>query len=288
MEPRFFVAMRHFKFLEKRVKSTARGGVELLNKQIRYTLLTALIGATISLTNGFLTRDRIATLENESKQTTQRLEEYARNRGEFSLDRALRDVHNDGSNPALLQPTTKNTFSGWLSQLGMSTRPRFTFGRPAQAKAIPAPRYIPQRYRVTAAFASWLPYQGRNVIADNAVKGLTGTAWPKTGGWCQKWVRITLEHAHGAKFSRFMRSSAKLTAAAFLASPYVIDPRKGTLPGDIGYKVNGSGGFGHVGIRGWGNVMLENTSWNGDGDGDARTARSLKEWGKADVWVRLH
>ena len=87
---------------------------------------------------------------------------------------------------------------------------------------------------------------------------------------CQQWVRECYEVIYGKSYDRYRVGSAKLAGLKWFE-----DSRLGKLPsgvvvlktgniadtqlGDILYRVTGSGGFGHVGIRVLGNRVAENS-----------------------------
>jgi hypothetical protein len=103
---------------------------------------------------------------------------------------------------------------------------------------------------------------------------------------CQQWLRQVVQSVYGSQFDDFWKGSAATTGRCFQHSPYAVPLANGSQPGDILYKLKGSGGDGHVGIRLPGNLVAENSSVHWDGR-DARGTRTLKEFGNFDLIVRL-
>jgi hypothetical protein len=95
-----------------------------------------------------------------------------------------------------------------------------------------------------------------------------------------------VQAVYGSKFDEFWSTSARLTGRRFKKSPYAVNLTNGSVVGDLLYKLNGSGGAGHVGIRIAGNRVAENSSVHWDGI-DARGIRTLREFGHFDLIVRL-
>jgi hypothetical protein len=104
---------------------------------------------------------------------------------------------------------------------------------------------------------------------------------------CQMWVREVLEHVYKLKYDDYMKPTAALSALAFKNSPFAVPLKNGSAVGDILYRIHGSGGDGHVGIRIDGNRVAENSSVHWGDDEDARGIRTLKEFGNFDLIVRL-
>jgi hypothetical protein len=104
------------------------------------------------------------------------------------------------------------------------------------------------------------------VTADRMTRGV-GIRVPL---YCQRWVRECVQEVYGGDYDEFWAGSAKATARRFLAAA-----KANTLPtgvkvietsdpfdtqlGDLLYRLSGSGGFGHVGIRIGGNKVAENS-----------------------------
>jgi hypothetical protein len=104
------------------------------------------------------------------------------------------------------------------------------------------------------------------------------------------WVREVVQSLYGGLFNRYWKGTALLTAKAFQPSQYAVPLDNGSTIGDLLYKMHGSGGAGHVGIRIDGNRVAENSSvhWNPqDARPDARGIRRLSEFGNFDLIVRL-
>jgi hypothetical protein len=105
-------------------------------------------------------------------------------------------------------------------------------------------------------------------------------------GWCEKFVRYAKTDAYGSQFSHLQRSTALETALVFQDAGYSVPVKNGSIEGDLLYKLTGSGGAGHVGIRLRGNMVAENSTVHWDGT-DARGIRTLAEFGNYDLIIRL-
>lgn len=95
-----------------------------------------------------------------------------------------------------------------------------------------------------------------------------------------------MQAVYGDRFDEYWRDSALHTGLAFRSSPYNVPLTQGSTQGALLYKLHGSGGDGHVGIRVMGNMVAENSSVHWDGR-DARGKRTLREFGNFDVIVIL-
>lgn len=123
-------------------------------------------------------------------------------------------------------------------------------------------------------------------INDEALHALTAPGFASTPHMCQRWVREVVQAVYGSRYDRFWKSTALLTGASFHGAGLFVPLGEGSVPGDLLYKLHGSGGDGHVGIRILGNQVAENSSVHWDGR-DARGCRSLTEFGNFDLIVRL-
>lgn len=111
-----------------------------------------------------------------------------------------------------------------------------------------------------------------NKVLANAVKDAIeqvpnspeeGHWYPTESGRCQEFIRLVVQGRYGNKYDKYWDTSAKKTAVNFMEDGiYVVKAKswKDTQLGDIIYKLKGSGGFGHVGIRSWDSVIGENSS----------------------------
>ena len=128
-------------------------------------------------------------------------------------------------------------------------------------------------------------------LSDAATKAVHAkTGFTKEKSMCQKFTRQVIQSVYGSKFDKFFKGSAKETGEAFLKDgKYVIDKKRGSVPGDLLYKLDGSGGFGHVGIRVEQNQVAENSvrHYARSGGRDGRGFRSLQEFGDFDLIIRL-
>ncbi len=123
-------------------------------------------------------------------------------------------------------------------------------------------------------------------LAKTALKGLRDAKTTREPHQCEKWARQAKEAAYGLKFGAFQRYNAFMTANAFREAGFSIPLDHGSKEGDLLYKLHGSGGDGHVGIRLAGNMVAENSSVHWDGT-DARGLRTLAEFGNFDLIIRL-
>lgn len=126
-------------------------------------------------------------------------------------------------------------------------------------------------------------------LNDAAVHAVTAPGYETKPHFCLRWVREVCQHVYGSEYDEFWAASAKETGQNFLDDgTYVIPHTEGAQAGDILFKLHGSGGAGHVGIRVLGNRVAENSSVHFNDNGtDARGFRSLIEFGHYDVIVRL-
>lgn len=125
------------------------------------------------------------------------------------------------------------------------------------------------------------------ILDHDALLALTLPNFVKAPHCCQEWVRQVCQAATGDLFDDFWGESALITAQNFESDDTLTVPLvQGSQPGDLLYKMHGSGGDGHVGIRILGNRVAENSSvhWTGR---DARGIRPLVAFGNFDLIVRL-
>lgn len=101
------------------------------------------------------------------------------------------------------------------------------------------------------------------------------------------WVRLVIEWVCGLVFWSKNPPDAIAACHALQALGFEVPKENGSVPGDLLFKLTGSGGFGHVGIRVAGNMVAENSSVHDDDDGDARGLRTLAEFGDFDVIIRI-
>lgn len=129
--------------------------------------------------------------------------------------------------------------------------------------------------------------QRGNLLAAVAHGALRMRGFPTAPRLCQRFVRMVIQAAYGRRYDRYHGATAEQSRHLWSASPYAVDPSRGSVIGDILYKRGTpSNPAGHVGIRIAGNRVAENSTVHG-GDGDARGTRSLDEFGKVDLIVRL-
>lgn len=131
---------------------------------------------------------------------------------------------------------------------------------------------------------------GNAKLAQVAIEGVEKASWaPLESGLCQVFARLCYEHVYGKEFEKYRRASAALTGLAFQAGGLAITEAQAgkKQPGDILYKVHGSGGYGHVGIVVDENRVAENSSTHIGRVRGALGYRTLAQFGSCDLVVRL-
>jgi hypothetical protein len=125
-------------------------------------------------------------------------------------------------------------------------------------------------------------------VAQMAIDCLTLRGIENTqAGHCAGWVREVVERVHPAIFHHPRGLDARAAFEWYVAKGLLIPRRRGSVPGDLLFKVGGGHGLhGHVGVRIAGNVVAENSSVHGIGDDDARGVRSLKAYGASYMIIR--
>lgn len=107
-------------------------------------------------------------------------------------------------------------------------------------------------------------------------------------GMCQKAVRETVQREYGGKFDAYHKGTARESMNAWKNSPYAVNPKSGSLPGDILYKApTRAVPAGHVGIRVSGNKVAENSSTRLGRVRGAYGYRSIESFGTVALIVRL-
>lgn len=128
-------------------------------------------------------------------------------------------------------------------------------------------------------------------LSDAATRAVTVKGYETQPHLCERFVRQVCQKVYGSEFDAQWKASAAATGQAFQEDgQFVVPLTAGSVPGDLLFKLQGSGGDGHVGIRVLGNRVAENSSvhWNSQAPHpDARGFRSLKEFGHYDLIVRL-
>lgn len=125
-------------------------------------------------------------------------------------------------------------------------------------------------------------------FAAQAEKSIRDSAFVRLRGRCQQFVRQNIQKKYGARFDSYHKASAHLSMKAWEGSPYAVEPVRGSVVGDILYKSGTkSNPAGHVGIRVPGNRVAENSSTSIGRVSGAKGFRSLEEFGKVDLIVRL-
>jgi len=124
-----------------------------------------------------------------------------------------------------------------------------------------------------------------NALAKAAVAAVTDPAFEAEAGYCQRFVRQVVQAVAGDQFDHLWAESATATARRCLAAGLAVvgTPRAG----DLLYRTQGAGGFGHVGICLGDGRVAENSSTKVGRVQGAKGYRSLKQYGAVDVLVRL-
>ncbi|BCM89065.1 hypothetical protein IAD21_00908 [Abditibacteriota bacterium] len=131
-------------------------------------------------------------------------------------------------------------------------------------------------------------------IADYALYGLTAPEFPKKNGLCQKEARMAVQGALGHKYDDVLvKPSAREAAQSLLHAGFAFPVSElakhgGLQLGDLLYKTEGSGGFGHVGIYTLRGVAENSTyHWKKTGGQDARGIRTLAQFGDFQLVARF-
>lgn len=126
------------------------------------------------------------------------------------------------------------------------------------------------------------------VLAAIAVAAVTDRSYPLEKLWCQRFVKLIVRKFAGGRYDAYHKASAELSRQAWAKSPYAVDPRRGSVIGDILYKAgDAKNPDGHVGVRVPGNRVAENSSTGLGRVQGAKGYRSLEQFGKVDLIVRL-
>jgi hypothetical protein len=117
-------------------------------------------------------------------------------------------------------------------------------------------------------------------------QGLSSPQTESLPHYCQRWARQVVQSLYAAQFDAHWRENAIQTGFALANAGLSVPLTQGSTVADLLYKLRGSGGAGHVGIRIDGNRVAENSSVHWDGH-DARGIRTMKEFGHFDLIIRL-
>ena len=125
-------------------------------------------------------------------------------------------------------------------------------------------------------------------LAATATSAITNPAFERRGGYCQRFVRQVVQRAHGSRYDRFHKSTAEASRKAWIAGGYAVNPKNGSVIGDILYKAaTREVPEGHVGIRVAGNRVAENSTTSLGRVQGAKGFRTLEEFGAVKTIVRL-
>lgn len=124
-----------------------------------------------------------------------------------------------------------------------------------------------------------------SAIAEQAVRAVTDPRFEARPGWCQRWARQVVEAVAGQRFAAMMGPTARESGLAAQRLGWTVPgpPR----PGDLLYRLGGSGGYGHVGILVQSGKVAENSSTSVGRIRGAVGYRTLAQFGPYDLIVRL-
>lgn len=135
---------------------------------------------------------------------------------------------------------------------------------------------------------SHAPGPDNPVLAAVAERALRDAHFTSVAGMCQKLVRQVVQAFAGSRYDQYHKATAELSRQAWANSPYAVSPSQGSVVGDILYKKGTPGQpAGHVGIRVPGNRVAENATTGKGRINGAKGYRSLEEFGRVDLIVRL-
>jgi hypothetical protein len=136
-------------------------------------------------------------------------------------------------------------------------------------------------------------------LRSAAIAGITDKGYEAAPGYCERFFRQVSESVYGTTYADYYCASARETALAFLDggqqdySAFVATSSEHPQLGDVFFKTQGSGNFGHVGIyvgdiAGIGaDLVAENSSTSIGRINGAKGYRTLNQWGHIDVVVRF-
>jgi hypothetical protein len=121
-------------------------------------------------------------------------------------------------------------------------------------------------------------------LSDVAKKAVKEGAFELKKGYCSRFVRQCVEAAYGTKYAELFGSSAIDTGKAFQRNNLTVSDLQ---PGDILFKMTGSGGFGHVGIFVGDDKVAENSSTKIGRVRGALGFRTVEQYGAYQLTGRL-
>lgn len=125
-------------------------------------------------------------------------------------------------------------------------------------------------------------------LAAAAIRTVESTGTDPRRGMCQKMVREAIQSEYGDDYNRFHQGTAHDSMVAWHSSRFAVTARHGSVVGDILYKRGTRGNpAGHVGIRVPGNLVAENSSTRAGRVRGAYGFRTVEQFGKVDLIVRL-
>jgi hypothetical protein len=105
-------------------------------------------------------------------------------------------------------------------------------------------------------------------------------------GYCSRFVRQIAEQIYGKRFRSMFGATAIATCSAFKSAGYSVPANSHLENGDILFKTS-AGRYGHVGVFVSGEGVAENSSTRIGRIEGAKGFRSLEEFGRFNVIVRL-
>ncbi len=126
------------------------------------------------------------------------------------------------------------------------------------------------------------------ILAEQAIIALNDPQFVREPGMCQKFVRQCVQALYGAEYDEFRAGSAKAAAELWENSRFAVDPKRGSLPGDILYWTSQRHGrHGHTAIRIFGNSVAENSIIHHHPKIGGKGIRPLVDLDRPDLIVRL-
>jgi hypothetical protein len=125
-------------------------------------------------------------------------------------------------------------------------------------------------------------------IADAAIAAMNDPSVESKPGYCSRFTRQVVSKVYGEKYRGLFGASAIDTGKNFRRAGLDVNvDAKQLEPGDILFKMRGSGGFGHVGIYVGDRGVAENSSTSLGRVKGAKGFRTLGQWGQFDLVGRI-
>jgi hypothetical protein len=124
-------------------------------------------------------------------------------------------------------------------------------------------------------------------IEKVAKEALTNDDYETDPGYCQRFVRQVVHAVYGSRYEQYRGQDAKDSARLWRHSQLCVNPKNGSVPGDILYFEHRHGPHGHVVIRIHGNKVAENSVVHSNGRHGGKGTRELWQLGTPSLIVRL-